>query len=426
MLSTTYKQILEGSDETPESLLKFLESVTGSYVIYGLSKPIYLAEILDAAGLDVTLALYPLCPDATSPFTGTIALAWVESYLSVWNTYTGNQIQVPQILQLTNQYMTQEQGTELDMCGRPKPPSTVLSDRVEALIAELEVYLETWNYTKLAPKTYVWVGVGPTKKTEEDLINGLPQDWRFHWLTGEEDFKQDKASWGGNISSIDLPWHSEVKFDAAFESNPDYYLKESKHIIETSFTQETPYYYQRVELTPAGGYLDSSAWPDYQALAAKYVAQAAITAASITLWGLGSLATVALLLQQALSALHSQSYRDVSPQFLRLSELQKGIVMMPASEPGTPLYVTEKQIIDAMWNKRVELLRDRDYVESFDKDLSGGLNTQERLTMEADVKEQMMATAQALAVQAETSLTAQYAIPTTDTLATILRPYLML
>jgi hypothetical protein len=371
---TTYNTILNSMEDGGSEYVKLLEDgLTGNRWDWGLDTPIYMTDVLDRGMLSEFGELLDFCVQDTSVVKNLIALDLVSENLGVWNEQVPGDDKLAGLIVFSYLYLDFVAESLVDYCGDPIAGGELSSDAIVARCAEIEAEYGSWSYVGEPPGVYTWKRVGLVARGNDSGEAGLGTSWWYLDGCMVDYYKDSMYALGAGGAGLTF-----VEADLDDMVGSEFYFDQSEYIRAMSSVGGT--LYQRVLVLPREVTVS-----DKLAQAARYIAQAAVLASKIVIGEAQSLSTVLLLVRRSLESYQRYEQSLVSAAFARWNEL--GAMVMPeiAAPVGSSQYEIEKSVVEAINARRWALLHDEVFIRSFDADVNGKLNGEERITMELAV-----------------------------------------
>lgn len=412
MIQTNYS-LLVTPDSDP-NFLQQIESITGSKESYGFNTPINVVDVLDRLGLEPALnCLFYATTDIVA-LSQVIAIAWVQAHLYAYVAALPNDSRPSDLMYYLELYLQSGNVTpRFDYCGRdltgpgliPLTQLTDLETTIQATVDALPTLQQTTSYTIMV------FNAGPL--TDTQYANAV----------------------GGNIVSLDrahpindpaiqIPTgtigYTEQPF-SALTSNPDVFVN-----VNFTYDPASRIYYaaqwKNINVNGTG----TSIIPAFGNLAAQGIGTAAVLASRQVTEGVGFyLSQICNAIRVAIANYNQQQLTLLGPKRSRYQQFSAGI---PAVGSGNAGWDADGQaVMDAGLNRRAQLLRDSTYLQQFDLDFSHSLSSTELVAAEKAIQAEMLTAREAVGLSLYNAVNAQFiaADSITDTLAAVLRPYLL-
>jgi hypothetical protein len=377
-----------------QNILTDVEGMTGNRNLYGLDKPIRIIDILNASGIETALSCF-ICNEDTRDIEKAIAIEWILANLLPWNAYTGSDAEVLSLVTLCAQYQSAKLLTpgevRYDYCGVPLDLNlNVAIEQVHTSAVHLQARIDAFPVIK-TPENYhrVIFGIRTMPSTFNNGTKIAGPLWDYVPHPNIPSFSQEQTIIDDLVAQGTLLQQSADWYDTYLNNPP--------------IVNSASYNYLASYSPPFGS---GGFHPDYYAEGAYRVAQAAITLATMIIYDTGVISSVSAALVAAIASYREGESERLHRDVTRLKHLQYS-TCFPITCFAGGCDVIDRQIRTAEEEIRRDLLTDLSYVLSFDQSGNRFLSTQERTTMEIDVKAQMLAARQAKAQELYTASQAE-------------------
>lgn len=415
MIAVTYRQLANVETDYPGSaIMTRIEKYTGARTLYGLDTPINVLDIITNVNLnDGVLTL--TYADNVIGLCQTLAIECMKASLAPWDAVFSGDTRARNLLDNMTLYLASvgiPQVPKKDYCGDPIPgfygviPANQLLDAhtsikasVDALSLTGRFYTNSWWITQSAPFTAAQLAY-----------------WQSPWAAAQWAIdSQDQNAVDIVVTDHPLPLagYVEKNIDDTLLLDPDYYFKESVDQFDmqraTSAGHET--YYGIIIHKPLDGSMPGGTEGNplsYENSAVKLLSDLLKMTYTMVVYKVNLLPFIIIGIRECMRQYVTEQRLRISGSILpRLLDLSKhGIFPNLTHESAVTIY--EQQVINAGLNKRAELLRSSAYIHTFDADLSGTINSTERVNLEETIRVEMIAARKANALAAYNAAKATY------------------
>lgn len=412
MIQTNYS-LLVTPDSDP-NFIQQLESITGAKESYGFNTPINVVAVLDALGLEPALTCLFYATTDIIALSQVVAIAWVQAHLYAYSAALPDDSRPSDLMYYLELYLQSGNVTpRFDYCGRdltgpgliPISQLTDLETVIQATVNALPTLQQATTYTIMV------FNAGPLT------------DVQYANMVGGDIIAVDRNH-PINDPAIQIPTgttgYTEQPF-TAMSSNPDVF-------VNATFTYDPNsrvYYAARWKNQSVNG-SGTSIIPAFGNLAAQGIGTAAVLTSRQVTEGVGYyLSQICNAIRVAIANYNQQQLTILGPKRSRYQQFAAGI---PAVGSGNAGWDADGQtVMDAGLNRRAALLRDSVYLQQFDLDFSHSLSSTELVAAEKAIQAEMLTAREAVGQSLFNAVNAQFiaADSITDTLAAVLRPYLL-
>ena len=378
ILTTTYQQLLyQGIDN---EYLTALGQVTGDKDVYGLNTPISIRLIADTVGLDIAMYCLEAVEDDIIALCANMSADAIERYLYIWRETFPSDSRVEdlvyQTLQYVNTFVAPDEA-RVDYCGNPLgSPSDFQLSNLEGLITNLSEFLANQNQTGSPQQFYRSVLTADLPLNIRNriytVVDGPALDWMLSQYVppfGQEQFPIEDIFNGVRGKSFLV---QSEEFEQAAKNQP---LENDPFAVYTGIAYQ---------IWDAATPLQNEVL-----MGAVTLGYAAIALARNVINSSKGIWNVYGLIQSAYATYNSGKLKTLDNEIGRLN------TMMNAGAPPIRALVGSGDDIDstvynAAIEERVRLLRDLNYIKSFDSTNTGFLSTAQRRIMELDLRYRMV------------------------------------
>lgn len=422
---------MKADAEDSMHVLNALERYFGARSVYGIDTPIDCLTVFEACGIAVGCNCLSYVPGITNLRT-TLAIECLRAHLTPWDTVFPGDNRVRNLLDLMTLYLQSRDVVvtpRQDSCGKDIPGfyGVVDENTIIDLLADIKASTDALPIIRDFYEYRYWSGYG-----SDDTGSLSPL-----WVVDPRDrgtfdptayhaspLYNYQSKMINNAMSLDPITHLPIDPDLY---DPDYYFKESYQQFDLQVDVSHTAYRNIIVAVIKDRY--ATAPSNHTQVACQLLVNLLSQAKMMILYDCNSLNSILVGIKEVMSCHASQLRMQMQPVLNRVYNLQEGMWTQTVYPSETYIQQIEQTVIDIGLNLRASLLRDIDYVRSFDTDHDGMINADERARMETDVRARMVSARAAYAMTLYTQLQAQYASLTTlydgSSILSVITPYLM-
>jgi hypothetical protein len=416
MITITYRQLGQIDETDSLDLIYKLERYIGSQAIYGIDTPISILDIMEHIDVE-TGALCLGYVSGIDNLRSTMAIECLRAHLTPWDDLFPGDTRVRDLLDLLTLYIQTKNNPvvpRLDSCGDPIPGfyGTVSPNQITDLLALIQASSDALDLTGIIYEYSYWGSYS--------IVNH-PSDWWYVDVRNRHSY--DPTTYPALV----LTSYTSQTIATKMADDPDYYFRESYEQFDTQTNPSYTGYMSIIHASIAGPY--ASAPVDYAKVACQLLVAQLSQAVMMTLYDGDLFLSIVMGIKEYMRNYATEQRFKLQSVLDRLYNLTSGKWAKTVYPPDAYTANVEQQIIDVGLNLRAALLRSVTYVNSFDSNASGTISATERVTMENDVRAQMVAARATLATIFYTQKQQEYnALPTLydmQSVLAVLTPYLI-
>lgn len=413
MITTTFN--LLSTADVDLNFIQRLEGVFGSQSAYGTDTPIPVYQVLDALGLEPAITCFLSAQQDILDISKLIGIAWVNAHSYAYTAALPGDTQVSDLMYFCGLFL--QEGTappRFDYCGKDLTgPGLIPVSMITDVAATIQVKINTLPTVQQA-----------TIYTLVIQTTGIITDAQYNSMFGGLLIALNRPA-PINDPALQIPTgtvgYTEQPI-SAIASNPDVFVN-----VTFQYASTSPVYYTAEFQNQSVNGSGNTNIAAYGNRAAVEIGNAAILASQQVTNNIGFfISQIASQIRVGIADYNQQQLSTLAPKRSRYQQFATG---EPAIGSGIAAWDADGQtVMDAGLNRRAQLLRDQTYMAQFDTDFSGSLSAAELVAAEKAIQAEMLTARKAVGLALYNAVNAQFLAANTisDTLAAVMRPYLLL